>query len=230
MAFEPPRSECLPSSSTRPPLKSLTINTEVNGDKYRIRKPTIQRRARNIRQNKTLYRRETLQLPSDHHHRVVRILNSLKKINHFANRSPTLRPLHSHLTSGVVELEYPQYRFWRLLNDRFMPPLTIQCVQQLCEVVIQDIRLLYAERIPYAPDLTTLEVVSKKSSEGMARLAYKPFINTFDFNVDLDDPTIAWDELEEMAIQRVRAQFSVFEVTADHPHLLLFAYFVSFQC
>ncbi|TWU70463.1 hypothetical protein ED733_000542 [Metarhizium rileyi] len=76
-------------------------------------------------------------------------------------------------------------------------------------------RFLQRRRIPYAPDLATLEVVSKSLNDPMAWRMYRPFLNTFDFDVDPNDETIPWAELKDTKLQKIKAQFAVLEMLAE---------------
>ncbi|OAA36103.1 hypothetical protein NOR_07709 [Metarhizium rileyi] len=49
----------------------------------------------------------------------------------------------------------------------------------------------------------------------MAWRMYRPFLNTFDFDVDPNDETIPWAELKDSKLQKIKAQFAVLEMLAE---------------
>jgi hypothetical protein len=85
---------------------------------------------------------------------------------------------------------------------------------ELRKYITQDLDLLYAQRLPYTPDLTRLEVVEEILDRPSARHTLRPFIGAldFDFDIDMNDPTIPWGELMRARRRMVEAQFDVPEV------------------
>ncbi|KID97048.1 hypothetical protein MAJ_06929, partial [Metarhizium majus ARSEF 297] len=192
---------------------TLTLNPKIRRRERKIIIPAheTRTRTRHIPRKATPQRRESLQLCSEQRDRAVAIFNKLQDIEQFANRAPILRSV----VGGAVELDYPKYRFWRVLGDPSLPKFKRADVQQLREAVIRYTILLYGKHIPYSPDMTTLEVVSKRSNDSMARPIYRPFINTFDFTIDPNNQSLPWAALKEAKIQEVKAQFAVLEMLAE---------------
>ncbi|TWU72856.1 hypothetical protein ED733_003054 [Metarhizium rileyi] len=202
----------LPNQLLRQALMSLTINPRVS--KHRISKPaqrTQRTQQSRCKVSRKIYRQESLQLCPAQRDRAVAIFNKLAGIKCVANRTPSL----CGAINGEIKLKYPPYRFWRLLEDSFMPPLIRTDIQSLRETVIQYIKLLYDAQIPYAPDVTTLEVVTKIAGDSLARPIYRPFINQFYFDVDLRDEAFPWADRGATTIRNVKAQFVVLELLAE---------------
>ncbi|KAI1502221.1 hypothetical protein F5X99DRAFT_427614 [Biscogniauxia marginata] len=207
----------------RQPLMNLTINPKPRGAQHRISKPgpTNPARTRRVRPRATQSRERSLQLSPEQRDRAIATFNALQCRRRFAKRTPRVsRQYHDDMSCGRIGLEYPRYRLWRLLGDRTLPTLKRRDVQCLRQTLIQDISQLYALHLPYIPDLTKLEVMAK-AVRGTIWDTYWPLLDTFDFDIDVNDPDVPWMELRDTRIRIVEAQFDVLEqlaVLSQSPH------------
>ncbi|KAI0423679.1 hypothetical protein F5Y09DRAFT_348548 [Xylaria sp. FL1042] len=215
MAFSAKRN---PVDDLRQPLKRLTINKAYARD-HRVSKPRQPDRAK--AKTRTLHPRanqaghKLLQLKPEQRDRAIAIFNALQHMERFAKRAPQLCPQQSDDPARhQVELEYPWYRFSKCLDGRSLPDLRGLDLPELRKYILQDLDLLYAQHLPYTPDLTRLAVVEKMPIRPGVRPAFRPFIGAldFDFDIDINDPTIPWAELRRTRRQMVEAQFDVVEL------------------
>jgi len=222
MAFSAKRT---PVDDLRQSLKSLRINraraslttNKARARDYRVSKPrqldraTAAAEAYAMRPLVNWTRHKLGQLKPEQQDRAIAILNALQHMERFAERAPQLRPQQSDDPAhGQVVLEYPWHRFSKCLRGRSLPDLKKLDLPELRRCVVQDLDLLYAQHFPYTPDLTRLAVVENIS----IRPAFRPFIGAldFDFDIDINDPTVPWAELMRTRRQMVEAQFDVVEV------------------
>jgi hypothetical protein len=217
MAFSARRN---PVDNLRQSLKSLTINRHARD--HRVSKPRDPDRGKakthalHSRVNRA--RKKFLQVKPEQRGRAIEIFNALQHMERFAKRAPQLRPQQSDDPArGQIQIEYPLYHFSRCLEGRSLPDLKRWNLPELRKYIIQDLDLLYAQHLPYTPDLTRLTIVETMSTRSGAQPVYMPFIGVrdFDFDIDINDPTIPWPELMRTRRQKVEAQFDVVEVIPD---------------
>ncbi|KAI1171630.1 hypothetical protein F4777DRAFT_47575 [Nemania sp. FL0916] len=122
----------------------------------------------------------------------------LTLVNHFSNR---------------IELEYPKRQFWKLSTD-FFPPLqdgiTVRDLRALRKALLLSISLLHNAHIPYVPKLSTLQV-TRKALTG----AFIPFLDTFDYNMDINDPKVSWAKLQIEALEKVKRSLDRLKFIVD---------------
>lgn len=146
--------------------------------------------------------------------RVLLISKTLREIPRFANRVSCLHGQHSSDASySRVQLRRRSSRTWRLLGDPTLPSLSRASICQLRETILQDISVLYANGLSYTPDLTRLEIVSKRSKVRLPETIYRPLIDVSDFDLDAVGQTILSTEPGKQTIRHVEAQFDVLAVT-----------------
>ncbi|KAI3326645.1 hypothetical protein HD806DRAFT_412434 [Xylariaceae sp. AK1471] len=211
--------ERTPVDKLRRSLTSLTIDTRARGKDHRVSKPRQPDRAKTktheLRPRYIQTRRKLLRLQPEQQDRAIAIFSTLQHVQHFAKLAPRLCPRQSYDPArGQVELEYPCYRFSQCLDGRSLDDLRSMDLPGLRRYIIQDLKLLYAQRLPYTPDITRLEVVEKTSSMPGVWPTLRPFIGALDFDLDIDinDPTIPWAELMSTRRRMVEAQFDVLEL------------------
>ncbi|KAF2964686.1 hypothetical protein GQX73_g8873 [Xylaria multiplex] len=202
----------------RQPLKNLTIN-KAHARHHRVSKPRQPDRANaktgalHSRVNRP--KRRWLWLKPEQWDRAIVIFKKLGHIERVTKRVPRLCLQQSEDAACCrVPLEYPWYHFSKCLRGRSLPDLKGLDLPNLRKYIIQDLDLLYALHIPYAPDLTTLSVVEKMLTSPGMRPTFRPFISAldFDFNIDINDPNTPWVELMQTRKQMIEAQFDVVEL------------------
>lgn len=134
------------------------------------------------------------------------IFEKLQAIPRLSGRAPRL----CHRGSDQYELEYPDYRLWKLAGDSTLPELTTQDIHSPWCIILSDIHQLHDAHIPYAPDIKTLSVVKKRN-----RATLVPFIDTFDFGRHVDDEAGSWADIKNKRIEIIKAQFEVLERLAQ---------------
>ncbi|KAG8407085.1 hypothetical protein J3459_016382 [Metarhizium acridum] len=152
-------------------------------------------------------------LQADRHGFVLTMTPTLQSIARFANRILHVRSRQStEITCSQLQLEYPNYRIWRLLGDATLPPLSREDILGLQNTLVDDISVLYDHHLPYNPDLTRLEIVSKTSNDQTPKVIYRPLINVLDFDPDAKSQSLPWMNLKDKMIRFVRTQFEVLEI------------------
>lgn len=216
-----PAGTSLRADVARRPLKELAVNSTIEQGPSGVRKPVLRwthpRGKGNQNERATHQRVRELRLQPEQHHRLISIAKTLQDIPRFANRVTRLHGQQSsEFSCSRVQLERPSCRIWRLLGDPTLPSLSRDSIRQLRETLIHDISGLYAKHLPYTPDLTRLEIVSKTSRGRLPRIVFRPLIDASDFDLDAAGQTTSLAELGKQRIQFVKAQFDVLEVTLSN--------------
>ncbi|KAI0398678.1 hypothetical protein F4802DRAFT_592453 [Xylaria palmicola] len=174
-------------------------------------------------QARTLRRAEAQLVPRsrrvrpDQYARAVSLFEKLKTLR-LACPIPQLGPCEAE--SSVIVLQYPKHCFWplkdriHLAGDRGADILTRHEVQILVRDLIHDIKRLYDARIPYKVDISNT-LIAHMSSRRRGYMAYRPFIDTFDLDIDPQDESISWAGLKESVLHSARAQYAVIEALAE---------------
>ncbi|KAI1177805.1 hypothetical protein F4777DRAFT_164995 [Nemania sp. FL0916] len=169
-------------------------------------------------------RRESLQLPAEHHDCARHVFKVLPTLPHLLSRTPRLRLRtvdnsndshgnHNNGGNSLLGLEYPQHKLWKLAGDPTLPELSREDIRQLRKAVVGDICQLYELRVAYVPDTGTMSVARKLFRGGKAEPV--PFVDEFDFSKHADDKTIQWSELRDRRVAMIEAEFDVLELLAQ---------------
>ncbi|KAK2616275.1 hypothetical protein QQS21_000709 [Conoideocrella luteorostrata] len=172
------------------------------------------RRTRSALYNGKQPKTRAVQLHPKQREFVRSVTETLQRIRRFENRVLQLRCQQqtTNIPHSQFWLEYPQSRIRKLLGDPTLPSLSMKETHQLRDTIIEDLRVLYAEHLPYAPDLTRLEIVSKTSNKKLRSIIYRPLIDSFDFHLEATDQTASWEDSRDKRIRFVQAQFDVLEI------------------
>ncbi|KAI1120605.1 hypothetical protein F5Y10DRAFT_258046 [Nemania abortiva] len=128
-----------------------------------------------------------------------------------------------------IALEHPE-DCYRLLLDR-MPSrwesgMTRRDLGTLRRILTHDIAVLYDAHVPYKLEIWRL-FTARIKSRSMQSYVYKPWINTFDYDIDPQDEDIQWADLKESVMKSANAQFDVLEALVElvtHPRTELRAH------
>ncbi|KAI0449226.1 hypothetical protein F5B21DRAFT_61320 [Xylaria acuta] len=160
------------------------------------------------------------QLRPEQRDRAVSLYNKLRTLR-LASPAPHLQSQDVCVAEpGTIALEYPQNCSWLLMKrihrgeDRRMPILTGHEVRTLRRILTRDVAMLYDAHIPYRFDISVMSI-ARIPSRSMQGLIYKPFIDTFDLDLDPQDESIQWAVLKESTIKSIEAQFAVIEAFVE---------------
>ncbi|KAI0869562.1 hypothetical protein GGS24DRAFT_478490 [Hypoxylon argillaceum] len=213
-----------PSDDLRKSLLRSKINTRARTSDHRINKPRRLVRAKTktheVHPKVIQPKRKHFRLHPEQRDRAVTIFTALQQIERCANRAPQLVPQQSDDPGhGRLRLEYPSCHFCICLDDRSMSDAKRLDLPALRRDIIEDLDLLYAQHIPYTPDLTTLELAETVTSGPRVPSDAKPFLGPRDFDLEINsnDPTIPWAELRRERRRMIETQFDVLELLIAPP-------------
>ncbi|KAI1754211.1 hypothetical protein F4782DRAFT_46865 [Xylaria castorea] len=209
-----PTAEQAPVDDLGQQLMSLTINTRAPAGDHGTSEQYRPHRSENTSAHEvswSIVTRRVLELGSEQRDRAIAIWRTLQ-IMQF-ERASQLHPQQSgDATRDQVTYEDISAFASKWLDRCRLDPregleILARDLTNLRKDVLDDFNRLYAQHLPYAPDLTRLLVLKGRSG------SMQPYISAHDFDLDLNpnDPRVPWDGLMEARKQMVEAQFDVVE-------------------
>lgn len=162
------------------------------------------------------YDKRTLQLQPGQVDRAALIFQTIKHMQDVWNRVPRLLCVSG---PGQLELGYPKGKgiLQKLTHvghhRRLLRKMKWQDMNDLRNKMLHDISRLYDAHVAYVPVFSELLIVSGPLRTGDPMLRYAPFLDSFDYDLDVKDDTVPWETLKMVQLKKVRAQFNVLQVS-----------------